>query len=169
MRARREAPDWKQWNNTWSDDFASTAGYFPAGQLVDLVVTPGPIYGGPFSMSFPADQGSLTIAGGPPSPIQFANLMVGNTITLRKLSFLFSFKYIPVDDIILPGTNANNNLRQMQLNQQIGVRMVFCRFKNMNQASVNAYDPIANLFDSYSTAIPNPSIFDQGTAMIGSC
>jgi hypothetical protein len=87
MRARREAPEWKQWNNTWSDDFASSAGYFPAGQQVIFVGAAGGLHGGPFSVSFPADQGSLTIAGGAPSPIQFANLMIGNTITMRKLTY----------------------------------------------------------------------------------
>jgi hypothetical protein len=38
----------------------------------------------------------------------------------------------------------------------------------MNQAAVNALDPVAQLFDSYTAVLPNPSIFDQGTGMIGS-
>jgi hypothetical protein len=99
--------------------------------------------------------------------------MIGNTINLRKIIFFFSWKYIPVDNQVAPGPPipagpAATNYRSMQLGQQIGLRLVFCRFKNMTQAAVNAFDPVTQLFDSYSTVVPNPSIFDQGTAMIGS-
>jgi hypothetical protein len=132
MRARREAPEWKQWNSTSADNFANTAGFFPAGQQIIIAAAPGPIHGGPFSVSFPADQGQLAIGGGAPLPIQINNEMAGNSITMRKLTFFFSWKLIPVDvgyplvpPITLPPAT---NTRNMNLGQSLGIGMIFCRF-----------------------------------------
>jgi hypothetical protein len=95
--------------------------------------------------------------------------MNGNSITLRKLMFLFSFKIIPAEAAgAPPPAPASNKPRSMQLGQSIDFRMIFCRFKNMSQPTLAAYDPVNQLFDSYSTTVPNPSIFDQGIAMIDS-
>jgi hypothetical protein len=168
MRARREAPEWKQWNSTWANDFANTVGFFDPNIAIAF---PGstPVHSGPYSLSYPAEVGQLNIAGAAPLPIQLANLMQGNTITMRKIMFLFSFKLIPVEfNGAVPPYVPSNNPRNMELAQSMGIRMVFCRFKASTQVSVQTMDPIATLFDSYSTVVPNPAIFDQGTAMIGS-
>jgi hypothetical protein len=121
------------------------------------------------SVSFPAEPGQLTSAGAVPLPIQLANLMNGNTITHRKLTFYFSWKLIP-NEFLNPARSAKDalNPRLMQLNQQVGFRLIFCRFKNLSNPTLAAYDPVNQLFDSYFINVPNPGTYDQGTAMVGS-